>query len=285
MNIAHSVGTTCLAATAFFSSSLSHPLTDTLTIDPTYQLVWQDEFDVNGAPDPNNWTFEEGFVRNREDQWYQPENAVCQDGFLVIEARKEQRPNPNYQAGSHDWKESREMIEYTSSSLLTKGLHTWQYGRFEIRAKIDISPGMWPAFWTLGEEGYWPACGEIDIMEYYRGMILANAAWAGPAQETVWDDLKKPVESFNDPDWADQFHTWRMDWDETAIRLYVDDQLLNTIELAKTTNQRSEIENPMKQPHYIIINLAVGGNNGGDPSSTKFPRKYIVDYVRVYQKK
>jgi beta-glucanase (GH16 family) len=255
---------------------------DISTTDPAYELVWQDEFDEDGKPNPSNWNFEEGYVRNQEDQWYQPENAVCEDGFLIIEARKEQKPNPNYKPGSDNWKENREFIEYTSSSLLTKDLHTWQYGRFEMRAKIDTSPGMWPAFWTLGEKGYWPACGEIDIMEYYRGMILANAAWAG-AEETLWDDLKKDVESFNDPDWADKFHIWRMDWDENAIRLYVDDILLNTIELEKTINQRSDIENPMKQPHYMIINLAIGGTNGGDPSLTEFPRKYIIDYVRVYQ--
>ena len=266
-----------------FDDNPSRQRTNLPSMDSTYQLVWQDEFDVDGAPNPDNWAFEEGFARNREDQWYQPENAVCQDGFLIIEARKERKPNPNYQPDSDDWTKNRKFSEYTSSSLMTRGLHSWQYGRFEMRAKIDTSPGMWPAFWTLGEKGFWPVCGEIDIMEYYRGMILANAAWAGPEGETTWDDLKKPVESFNSPNWADQFHTWRMDWDETAIKLYVDDQLLNTIELEKTVNQRGEIENPMKQPHYVIINLAVGGTNGGDPSSTEFPRKYIIDYVRVYQ--
>jgi beta-glucanase (GH16 family) len=258
--------------------------TDKMPIyDAAYQLVWQDEFEEEGKPDPTHWNFEEGFVRNNEHQWYQPENAVCKDGFLIIEARKEQKPNPNYKPESDNWKESREYIEYTSSSLRTRGLHAWQYGRFEIRAKIDTSPGRWPAFWTLGEKGSWPACGEIDIMEYYRGMILANAAWAGPEGKTMWDDLKKDVGSFNDPNWSNEFHIWRMDWDETAIKLYVDDILLNTIELEKTVNQRGDIKNPMKQPHYIIVNLAIGGNNGGDPSSTMFPRSYVVDYVRVYQ--
>ena len=114
-------------------------------------------------------------------------------------------------------------------------------------------------------------------------MILANAAWAGPGEKTMWDDLKKEVASFEDPNWADKFHVWRMDWDENAIKLYVDDTLLNTIALEKTINQSGDIKNPMKQPHYLILNLAVGGTNGGDPSLTEFPRKYIIDYVRVYQ--
>ena len=256
---------------------------DTSTADSTYRLVWQDEFEENGKPRASHWNYEEGFVRNQEDQWYQPENAICQDGFLIIEAKKERRANPNYQPGSNNWKENREFAEYTSSSLCTRGLHSWQYGRFEMRAKIDTSPGLWPAFWTLGEEGAWPACGEIDIMEYYRGMLLANAAWAGSGDETVWDDVRKEIENFNDPNWANKFHVWRMDWNEQAIKLYVDDQLLNTIAVKKTINQRGNIKNPMKQPHYLIINLAVGGTNGGAPSLTEFPRKYIIDYVRVYQ--
>lgn len=262
---------------AQFKNKVDLPATD-----HAYNLVWNDEFNEDGKPNLSNWNYEEGFVRNREDQWYQPDNAICKDGFLIIEVKEERKPNPNYKSGSDNWKESREFIEYTSSSLLTKGLHSWQYGRFEMRAKIDTSPGMWPAFWTLGEKGSWPACGEIDIMEYYRGMLLANVAWAG-SEKSMWDDSKKEVKSFNDPNWAEKFHTWRMDWDEKTINLYVDDILLNSIDLEKTINKRSQIVNPLKQPHYIIINLAIGGTNGGDHSQTEFPRKYIIDYVRVYQ--
>lgn len=283
MKISNLIICSYLFLNPFFSLSQPANPADTATTNPTYQLVWEDEFEVEGRPNPSNWNYEEGFVRNREDQWYQAENAVCKEGFLIIEARKERKPNPNYQPGSENWEKSREFIEYTSSSLLTKGLRSWQYGRFEMRAKIDTSPGMWPAFWTLGKNGTWPVCGEIDIMEYYRGMILANAAWAGSEGKAMWDDLKKDIESFNDPDWANEFHVWRMDWDENTIQLYVDDILLNTIALDKTINQRGDIKNPMKQPHYIIINLAIGGTNGGDPSLTDFPRKYIIDYVRVYQ--
>ncbi len=273
----------CLLPIAFHSCSPPENPTST-TMDTTYQLVWQDEFEVDGKPDPNHWNFEQGFVRNREDQWYQPENAFCEDGFLIIEARKEQKPNPDYQTGSDDWKKNRDTIQYTSSSLLTRGLHSWQYGRFEIRAKIDTRPGMWPAFWTLGEKGSWPACGEIDIMEYYRGMILANAAWAGPEGKTMWDDVKKNIESFDDPAWANEFHTWRMDWDENTIKLYVDDLLLNQVDLSTTINGDGSGSNPFHHPHYIIVNFAIGGTNGGDPAKTTFPARYLVDYVRVYQK-
>jgi len=110
-----------------------------------WKLVWHDEFDHAGRPDPSNWVFEHGFVRNKELQWYQPENARVEAGHLIIEGKRERVPNPSYAAGSKDWKKERPFAEYTSACLETRGLHEFQYGRFEIRAKIDAQPGLWPA--------------------------------------------------------------------------------------------------------------------------------------------
>lgn len=250
-----------------------------------YALVWSDEFSNDGAPNPQNWAFEKGFVRNHELQWYQPDNAYVKKGKLIIEGRREQKPNPTYSTQSQDWRKQRANIDYTAASLKTQGLHSWQYGRFEMRAKIDTQAGIWPAFWTLGVEGEWPRNGEIDIMEFYRGMLLANVAWGSETRfKAIWRDLKKPIETFQDPRWRKKFHVWRMDWDEKAIRLYVDGELLNFVELQYTINQDGTQKNPFMQPHYLLLNLAIGGDNGGDPSSSKFPSKYIIDYVRVYQK-
>jgi len=252
---------------------------------PGYELVWADEFNKDGVPDPCNWTYEHGFVRNEELQWYQPENARCSDGFLVIEARRQRQENPNYDPDSTSYRRSRKYCEYTSSSLTTRGLHSWQYGRFEMRGRIDTRSGMWPAFWTLGVKGGWPGGGEIDIMEYYRGMLLANAAWAsGRRWSPIWDDSRKRITEFNDPDWSAKFHLWRMDWDENRIDLYVDGLLLNSVDVTKTFNKDRQAKNPFRQPHYIILNLAIGGANGGDPAETKFPAKFEVDYVRIYRK-
>jgi beta-glucanase (GH16 family) len=250
-----------------------------------YELVWADEFSADGWPDPRNWTYERGFVRNNEHQWYQADNAVVKDGYLVIEARRESKANPTFEAGSTDWRRSRERVEYTSASMSTRGLHSFRYGRFEMRARIDVRPGMWPAFWTLGDVGRWPANGEIDIMEYYRDSLLANVAWGSDVpNKAIWDDSRKALTALGDASWSSKFHVWRMDWDENEIRIYVDDVLLNSTDLHTTINKDGPGKNPLQQPHYIVLNLAIGGNNGGDPSATKFPARYEVDYVRVFRK-
>jgi beta-glucanase (GH16 family) len=260
------------------SSSNSNPSTE-------LKLVWSDEFNKDGRPDPNKWTYERGFVRNQELQWYQPENARCENGMLIIEGRRQRKENPRYRTDGRDWRQNREYAEYTSASLTTRRLHSWKFGRFEMRGRIDTRPGLWPAFWTLGIEGSWPSNGEIDIMEYYRGVLLANAAWATEKRWVPkWDDIKKPITEFKDPNWSEKFHIWKMDWDADSIKLYVDDMLLNEVDLTRTINEDKQGKNPFHQPHYIILNLAIGGKAGGDPSNTEFPAKFEVDYVRIYQK-
>lgn len=244
-----------------------------------YKLVWSDEFNKDGTPDSSNWTYERGFVRNEEDQWYQSGNATCKNGYLIIEARREKKPNPNYVKGSNDWRKKRKNIHYTSACLITRRLHNWQYGRFEMRAKIDVSKGMWPAWWMLGISKPWPANGEIDIMEYYHGKLLANIACLDTNHTTKWFSDRTPVDSL----WASHFHIWKMDWDSSSIALYVDDSLMNKTPLDSLANRDGNGFNPFKQPEYMLLNLAIGGTNGGDPSETVFPKKFEVDYIRVYQ--
>jgi beta-glucanase (GH16 family) len=250
-----------------------------------FELVWSDEFEVDGRPDPANWDYEHGFVRNEELQWYTPANASCDGRLLVIEGRRERVENPRYRPDGRDWRRNRQFAEYTSASATTRGKHEWLYGRFVMRGRIDTRAGLWPAFWTLGSARGWPGCGEIDIMEYYRGTLLANVAWLGPHGQPAWDDFKRPIGEFPDPDWPKKFHVWRMDWDRDFIRLYVDDELLNEVPLDTTVNNDSQRTNPLREPHYIILNLAIGGTQGADPAATEFPAKFEIDYVRVYQKK
>ncbi|MDN3582426.1 glycoside hydrolase family 16 protein [Mucilaginibacter flavus] len=276
------VGLLCLGFLLHLTAKSQQLQPDT---SDNYKLVWADEFNKEGAPDSTNWTYEHGFARNHELQWYQPQNARCHKGLLIIEAKKEHLPNPNYVPNSSDWKTNRPFIEYTAASMNTSGLHSWQYGRMVMRARIDVSAGLWPAFWTLGVDKPWPSNGEIDIMEYYNNNLLANIACGTATRyKAKWYSTKTPMATFS-KNWSRQFHTWRMDWDEKSISLYVDDQLLNHVELTQLVNQDGTGFNPFKQPHYILLNMALGGDNGGDPSATKFPRRYEVDYVRVYQRK
>ncbi len=250
-----------------------------------YQLVWSDEFTKDGKPDEKNWTYEKGFVRNHELQYYQPENAYCKNGVLIIEAKKEQKINPEFLAASKDWRNIRSTIDYTSACLISRGLQQWQYGRFELKARIPIQSGFWPAWWTLGIEKNWPANGEIDIMEFYRGRLLANIACLGKDTKPEWFSHTFSVDSLGAKQWADQFHVWRMDWDEHAISLWLDNKLLNEVSLDLLQNKDGSGFQPFKQPHYMLLNLAIGGDNGGDPAGSDFPGRMEVDYVRVYQKK
>lgn len=253
------------------------------------KLVWQDEFNENGKPNPKFWKSEKGFVRNEELQWYQEENANCHSGVLLIEGKRVNVANPNFEVGNSNWRKNRKEINFTSASIQTKGLQEWQFGTFIIRAKIDTTLGSWPAIWTLGNSGQWPSNGEIDIMEFYRvksePTILANVAYGTEKQYVAkWDDSKTSLKHFTDKNagWVKQFHIWRMDWTPESINLYLDDELLNSTSLSETINPDGK--NPFLQPHFLLLNLAIGGQNGGEPSPKTKLIKYEVDYVRVYQR-
>ena len=239
-------------------------------------LLWSDEFDGSASHvDATKWSHEHGYVRNKEYQWYQEDNARIQDGSLVIEARYDS-------ASSHP---------ITSSSINTRDKFEFLYGQMEVRARIPAVTGSWPAIWTLGSKYEWPSCGEIDVMEYYQidGIphILANAAWGDDQKwHAIWNSKRTPFSHFlmKDAEWGSKFHVWLMDWTEEYIRIYLDDELLNEIPLSETVNgSRGENTNPFHTPQYILLNLAIGGINGGEPVQDTFPLKYEVDYVRVYK--
>ena len=257
---------------------------------PGMSLVWDDEFNTDGKPSADNWAYEYGFVRNRELQWYQPQNAYCKGGKLIIEGKKERIENPNYNPTSDDWRTNNSHAEYSSTCLITKGLHEWlSYGYFEIRARFDTVNGAWPAIWLLGTEGYWPFCGEIDMMEFYRinevPTILANVAWGSETEyHGSWDSEKKPLSKFleKDPEWAHKFHIWSMIWKKETIQLLIDGELINEIPLTETVNPDGSNPFSENKKHYMLINLALG-SNGGDPANSPLPIKFEIDYVRVYK--
>lgn len=238
-----------------------------------WTLVWSDEFDScpNGRPDPANWGYENGYQRNLEEQWYTQDNAACVNGSLVITAKRE-RPLKT------------SVFEYTSSSLTSKGKKEFKFGRFEMRGKIPIESGSWPAFWTLGAFRnlstvlLWPASGEVDIMEYYGGKVHANFAYAKSLGQPLWNVADIAV----DESWAQDYHVWAMEWDASELRLYLDGAMVNFQKIAAANGALDF--NPWRElPMFMMLSLAIGGQHGGDPFNTKFPLKFYVDYVRVYQ--
>lgn len=207
-------------------------------------------------------------------------------GRLIIEGRKEQFKNKKFKAGSSNWQE-KEFAGYTSACLVTSGIASWTYGRIEVRAKLPHGKGVWPAIWTLGanigsdilnHKTPWPICGEIDIMEFVGKepeYVHANIHY-GP------DGVHKcePGKLATDNPW-DDFHLYAMEWDEQKIDFYFDDNKYHSADLDLAGKGA---DNAFRKPHYLLINLALGGGWGGEIDDAIFPQQFLVEYVRVYKR-
>jgi beta-glucanase (GH16 family) len=249
-----------------------------------WELVWRDEFDQANCPSRAKWSFEHGFVRNGELQWYQPQNAFCRDGVLVLEARRERKSNPDYDPRSTHWRRNRRVAEYTSASIASR--YSFTYGRAEALIRIDPRPGSWPAFWTVGaafrrDPGAWPATGEVDIMEYYRNTVLANVcnpkpSWCG------WSSTRQSLADLGGQAWADRFHLWAMEWNARHIDLYLDGRRVHRFAVADAVHNRHG--NPyVNRRALLLLSQALGGVHGGHPTNAEVPARLEVGYVRVYQ--
>jgi len=237
-----------------------------------WKLVWHDEFDGSGL-DVTKWVRETGGGGwgNNELEFYtaRAENARLEGGHLVIEARAE--PFGNRQ--------------YTSARLKTAGLGAWKYGRIEARIRIPRGQGIWPAFWLLGDDipqVGWPACGEIDIME---NIGKEPGRVHGTVHGPQYSGAKGVSAPYDQPGggggpFADDYHVYAVEWEANAIRWYVDSAHYATV-TPKDLPGRWVFDHPF----FIILNVAVGGGWPGNPDSTTvFPQRMLVDYVRVYQK-
>ncbi|MEO1030054.1 glycoside hydrolase family 16 protein [Winogradskyella sp.] len=262
---------------------------DTQVVANFNTITMQDEFDVDGAPDPTVWGYEigDGTAQgipgwgNNELQYYtdRPENVVVENGMLKITAIQE-----DFEGSS-----------YTSARILTQGLFEQQYGRFEARIKLPWGKGLWPAFWLLGNdcaENPWPNCGEIDIMEYLGDdPTVVFGSVHGPGYnggDSVSKEYRLPDARFDD-----EFHVFGVEWSPNRINYYVDDVLYQSITPETIADEAAEsiddslLDNAgewvFNRPFYIIINIAVGGNLPGSPNAdTVFPQTMYVDYVRAY---
>ena len=248
---------------------------------PGYSLVFGDEFNVGNMPDPAKWDYATernaaGWF-NQEKQYYaraRRENARVENGHLIIEARAETLDRAKYP----DWAGQK----YTSARLLTRGRASWTYGFFEIRAKVPCGIGTWPAIWTLPEDAQavWPNGGEIDIMEHVGFM-------PGEINQTVHTKAfnfasgSQKTTKFNVANACDAMHRYQLLWTADFILMGVDDQpkfMFRKI-------QKDRARWPFDQPHHLLLNIAVGGNWGGQKGirPDAFPARMEVDYVRIYQ--
>ena len=241
-----------------------------------YQLVWEDDFSGTAGtlPDPTKWAYDIGIGPgndgwgNQELQYYtnRAENVSLDGaGNLAITARKE-----NFSGRA-----------FTSARLNTKGVFAQAYGRYEARMKMPWGPGIWPAFWMLGnniDEVSWPQCGEIDIMEF-RGQqpTLIHGTLHGPGYSggaAVTKSLALSNSRFDT-----EFHVFAVEWGENYVDFFVDDTLYQRL-----TPEDVPGEWVYNQPFFLIMNIAVGGNFVGFPTpQTNFPQTMLVDYVRVYK--
>jgi beta-glucanase (GH16 family) len=249
--------------------------------DGRWELVLDQTFNgpAGSAVDSSVWTYDVGGGGwgNNELQSYTAGNKnafLDGNGHLVIEARKEPTTGPDGIAR-----------EYSSARLKTKGLKEFQYGRFEARLKMPRGQGVWPAFWTLGadiDQVSWPRCGEIDIMEFL-----------GHDERTVYGTVHGPGFSagealtgkFQLPEgrsFSDGFHVFAVEWTAEEIVWLVDGKPYHKV----TPKDLGSNPWPFDKPHFLLLNLAVGGNWPGVPNaSTQFPQRYVVDYVRVYRER
>lgn len=242
-----------------------------------YTLVWSDEFDGTSI-DSGKWEHEVNAWGggNNELQYYtaRPENSYVEDGALHIVALKETYTGDE---GTSD---------FTSARMRTAHKGDWKYGRFEIRAKLPYGQGLWPAIWMLPtdwEYGGWAASGEIDIMElvgHEPNKVYGTLHYGGEHPQNVHsgDGYTLSTGIF-----ADDFHVFRLDWEEGEFRWYVDNELyLTQTEWYSTAD---EYPAPFDKRFHLLLNVAVGGNWPGSPNlSTTFPQEMVVDYVRVYEK-
>lgn len=253
-----------------------------------WKLVWSDEFDKAGTPDPKKWGHEVGFVRNQELQYYtegRRENARVENGHLIIEARHEKFHNPAYQKEAKEWNKSLKEAEYTSACLITEKLKAFKYGKIEVRAKLPNGKGTWPAIWMLGEnrsQKGWPACGEIDIMEFVShtpNTVHGTMHFVNPESE------EKKHKSFGGNTKCDtlhsEFHIYGIIWDEKTITVTLDEKPYITFDIDQAGKGE---DNPFRKPQYLLLNLAIGGTWGKDADPKVYPQKFEIDWVRVWEK-
>lgn len=237
-----------------------------------WKLVWNDEFEYTGLPDDRKWNYDVGGHGwgNNELEYYtakRMQNARVENGHLIIEAIRE----------------AMEGKEYSSARLVTRDRASWNHGKIEVRAKLPKGLGTWPAIWMLADTRplKWPEDGEIDIMEhvgYNQGRVHGTIH----TLKYIHTIGTQKANQINVNNCSEEFHTYQLEWSQDTLKIGMDNQYYFTY-----TNEGSGYSAwPFNNKHYLILNVAVGGNWGGSKGvdTTIWPQRMVVDYVRVYQK-
>ncbi|HEY8064158.1 MAG TPA: acyltransferase family protein [Methylosinus sp.] len=233
------------------------------------RLVHEEDFSRAGALDENFWSYESGFIRNREAQYYRPSNVFVANGALVLEGRAEGVVNPLYDRASNDWTRSTLCGEFTSGSIVSR--RSMRYGAVEIVARAPKGAGTWPAIWMLGNDG--PPYREIDILEAVGKQpdIAFTSAHGGP----TLDELTNWSAETNVPTLSTQWHVYRLDWSAETIAVSIDGRRVLTV-------APRGADDPLRQPMHIRINLALGGSWGGPIDKSALPARFEIKSIRVY---
>ena len=333
-NIVVSVCAAAVAFGAFAADKQDKDPRETYSTDG-WKLSWSEEFDKDGLVDENTWNYEVGFVRNHEPQYYtraRKENCCVKDGVLTITARKEPWQNEFYGKQKSGWKYGIKEAKYTSADITTK--RTFLYGRIEIRAQLPNGQGAWPALWTLGDSlrkdpkdpdyWNWPCSGEMDIVEIWGNQPNRVAA----CFHTSTDGFKQKANEHHkvvgggdirctgEMDPNNGFHTYTLDWYEDKVIIFYDGRQYGKCDLKRA--DWKDGSNPLRKPHFILMNLALGGYGNGvydvdtpqmrekkgpdgkvlkdkngkkimEPTgkiipAAKFPMEMKVDWVRYYER-
>ncbi len=264
-----------VAAVAITTATvMADPAENDIPIPDGYsRLVFSDEFDTDGAPDPKKWTFETGYIRNGELQYYTPgQNATCRDGLLIIEARADSVTING------------ELCPITSASLTTSGHEAWKYGYVEVRAKLPASLGTWPAIWMMPQEssyGSWPRSGEIDILEHV-GYDPGKIHFSAHTERFNHMRGTQRTHQTEAPEAVGAFHIYALKWTPDRLTWYYDGKEQYAIDREPDSDWTTW---PFDIDYYLILNLAFGGGWGGSEGVdvSTLPQRYEIDYVRVFQ--
>ncbi|MGH1436906.1 MAG: glycoside hydrolase family 16 protein [Lewinella sp.] len=250
-------------------------------IENSYELIWSDEFDGTEI-DGSKWSYDLGDGcdlgicgwGNNELEYYtdRPENAYLENGNLVIKARRELPLYLN-------------QYQYTSSRLVTKNKGDFRYGRVDVKARLPIGQGLWPAIWMLPTDeayGGWPRSGEIDLMENIGSepdRIFGTIHYG----HDYWRFTSEGITKEEGPNFTEDFHVYTLLWNEDCLMMMVDGEKYAGPYSRSTTLPTTW---PFDQNFHLLLNVAVGGNLPGNPTpATQFPQTMEVDYVRVFSEK